>query len=119
QSIQSLDTHLSAIGEVKDNYFVQTANIRTLLNRISKKAKLELERNDIKERLLEFNEKGYQTILIKQQDAETEHSLLQQVINDLEQKENHLREFIEGFTYLDFDTFKFSADAEDELRMIL
>lgn len=119
QSIQSLDSHINKIEEVQDNYLVTAAKIRTIQHRIDKKSKIEIEKNDIKERLLEFNEKGYQSILKKQQDTEAECFFLQKIINDLEQKEIKLREFMEELTYPDFDTFKFSTDAEDELKMIL
>jgi hypothetical protein len=65
QSIESFDEHLNSLMENQDNYFVTTAKIRTLQNRIDKKARLEIESNDIKDRLLQFEEKGYQTILKK------------------------------------------------------
>ncbi|MEF2095144.1 PHP domain-containing protein [Bacillus sp. CFBP9009] len=119
QSIDSLEQLSNAIVEIQDNYFVTSAKIRTLQNRIYKKGRIDLEKNDIKERLLEFEEKGYQTILKEQKDAEAEYTLLQKVTNDLEQKEIRLREFIDEFTYLDFDAYEFTPDAAEELKMIL
>ncbi|RDW16130.1 hypothetical protein CWR48_18260 [Oceanobacillus arenosus] len=119
QSIDSLDETLTAIKDRQHKYFETTAKIRTIKDRIDRKGKIEVEKNDIQERLLEFKEKGYQTILNKQKEAEADNSRLQVVINDLEQKEISLREFMEEFTYPDIDSFKFTADAEEELKMIL
>jgi hypothetical protein len=119
QSIDPLVEHLNSLGAIQDKYFVTTAKIRSIKNRIGKKARLQIEKDDINERLLGFEEKGYQTILQKQKEAENENSLLQIVTNDLEQKEIRLREFIDEFSYLDFDAFEFTADAADELKMIL
>lgn len=119
QSIDSLSNHLNAIEEAQNNFFVTTAKIKTTKDRIAKKARLELEKNDIEERLLEFKEKGYQNILNKQQEAEADKLLLQKVIDDLDQKEIRLREFMQEFTYIDFDTFEFAIESEEELKRIL
>ncbi|WP_391115875.1 TrlF family AAA-like ATPase [Psychrobacillus sp. L3] len=119
QSIEPLVEHLSSLGEIKDKYFETSVKIRTIKNRIDKKPRLEVERNDINERLLEFAEKGYQTILTKQKEAEAEDFLLQNISNDLEQKDIKLQELIDGFSYPDFDEFEFTPDAADELKMIL
>ncbi|WP_318617635.1 TrlF family AAA-like ATPase [Sporosarcina sp. YIM B06819] len=119
QSIDPLAEHLNSLRGIQDKYFETTAKIRSLKNRIGKKARIELEKDDINERLLGFEEKGYQTILQKQKEAENDNSLLQIITKDLEQKEIRLREFMDELSYLDFDTFEFSAEAADELKTIL
>lgn len=119
QSIESLESKLNLQVAIQDKYFITSAKIRTLKNRISKKTKLDIEKKDIEERLLEFEEKGYQTVLKKQKEAESDYSLLQNVVNDLNQKETKLQEFMEDFTYSDFDAFEFTKDSEEELKVIL
>ncbi|WP_121663475.1 TrlF family AAA-like ATPase [Metabacillus litoralis] len=119
QSIDSLEAHLSAIRDIQSSYFETTAKIRNLKHQISKKERLEIDITDIRERLLQFEEKGYQTTLKKQKELETEELFLKKVINDFENKEDRLREFIEGFSYIDFDEFNFTPESSDELRRIL
>ena len=119
QSIESLSQHMDAIREVQEKFVFTTSRMRTIKNRLEKKARLELEIADIKERLLAFKEKGYQTVLIEQNAAVANFSLLRKVYDDIELKKIKLQEFREEFKYIDFNSFKFTEEAEGELKSIL
>lgn len=119
QSIPTLNELNNSIEETINKYFITSNKIRNIKNRIDKESRILTEKIDIEERLLSFKEKGYQNILNAQKGAESDNLLLQRVINDLEKKEGRIQEYIQEFTYINYDSFEFTEEANEELREIL
>ncbi|MBM7581036.1 TrlF family AAA-like ATPase [Jeotgalibacillus terrae] len=119
QSIDGFNEHKNMIDAIKNKYFEITARMRTIEKRLENKSRLEIDINDMKERLKEFEEKGYQSTLKKQEEAEIENSQLQSVINDLDRKKETLSDFQKEFSYPDISKFNYNSKSAANLKQIL
>lgn len=119
QSIDSFESHQEQLGEYKSNYFLKKSKIKDLKNSIGKKSKLVIEKNDIEERLRLYNENGYKELITRRKKLEKDKLMLEQVISDLEEKTNLIKQFITDFQYINYKKFDFTEQSTDELNSIL
>lgn len=119
QSIIGFNEYMNRINEAESKYFEITARMRTIIKRLENKSRLDIEINDLKGRLSEFEKKGYQSTLKKQEEADFEKSQINSVIDELERKKEMLSDFQKQFFYPDVSKMDFYSEASSEIRQIL
>lgn len=119
QSIIEFNEQVNMINESENKNYEITARIRTIQKRLENKKRLGIEIKDLKLRLSEFKEKGYQSILKRQEKAEYENSQVRSIILDLKRKVELLASFRKDFIYPDMSEVKLFSESNDELNNIL
>ena len=117
-SIESMDRLLGEREIIRKKYYEISASIRTIQQQVSNKAILKTEIKDLGHQIDAFKKSGIAEILSSNSDLKKEANSIAKFIEDLDDKEKQISEFIETFNLEDINYENWDESRKDEIEPI-